>query len=240
MRQFTADEIQKRFEKLPAEVQIAVTSTEVNGKIEEIAKKHNLLIDEEGELVDEIGLVMLGLVKSSDFVDHIVSRCSIDENTALDIAHDVNTEVFSAIKQQMMQIEEIEEKNKANVNQYKDSNLSDLERVGNFKILAEGNNRNENASENSSEKEIPNKVSRIGVAKNVENIQNDNLLQSPAIIINEPAIVERKFTPQAPQNLPTENVSGKIPERQNVMPKAPVAPPIPKKNYTSDPYREPF
>ncbi|MEK7539411.1 MAG: hypothetical protein AAB595_02125, partial [Patescibacteria group bacterium] len=138
MRQFTADEIQVQFKKLPAEVQVAVTSTEVNDKIEVIAKRHNLLIDQTGELVDEIGLIMLGLVKSDDFVDHIISRCSIRRNDALDIAHEVNTEVFSAIRQHMREMEE--PNNSDAIQSNRDSDISNLERIGGFEILKEGDN----------------------------------------------------------------------------------------------------
>jgi hypothetical protein len=138
MRQFTADEIQAQFEKLPAEVRAAVTSTEINDKIEAIAEKRGLLIDQMGELVDEIGLVMLGLAKSNDFVGHVSARCLIDRKKAQDIAQDVNTEIFSTIRQHMRQMEGsvISDSDQSR----RDSNISALERAGGFEIIKDGMN----------------------------------------------------------------------------------------------------
>lgn len=223
MRQFTADEIQAQFEKLPAEVQAAVTSTEVNDKIEALAKKHNLLIDQTGELVDEIGLVMLGLNKSNDFVDHIITRCSINRKDAVGIAEDVNAEVFSTIRKHMR---EIEEKNNLNTPEFnRETDISNLERIGDFEILKEGDNGNSSNNE----------------PTNVENIETDNLLASPAVM------VEGKIVPEAPSNLPTENSSSEPPMKPQTPPSVTSIPanstsptPLPKKAYANDPYHEPI
>lgn len=142
MRQFTSDEIQAQFDKLPQEVKDAITSTEVNDKVQAIAKKYNLLIDQTGELVDEIGLTMLGLSKSSDFTNNIMSRCSINRAVAQNIAQDVNTEIFGAIRTHMRQIEEksrpeIERpimSENITIIKPKPPVLSPLERAGNFEI----------------------------------------------------------------------------------------------------------
>ena len=102
MKQFTSEEIQTRFEKLPAEVQKAVTSSDVNAKIEAIGKKYQLHVDQLGELVDEVGLVMLGLQKSSFFIDDLCSRLSITRDVARSIGSDINEDIFSLIKAHLM------------------------------------------------------------------------------------------------------------------------------------------
>ncbi len=104
MKQFTSGEIQERFEKLPEEVQKAVTSSDVNAKIEAIGKKYQLHVDQLGELVDEVGLVMLGLQKSSFFTEDLCSRLSISRDVARSIGSDINEDIFSLIKAHLMEM----------------------------------------------------------------------------------------------------------------------------------------
>ena len=98
MKQFTSQEIEARFEQLPPEIQAAVTSSDVQEKIRAISERHHLHIDQFGELVDEIGLVMMGLQKSANFVSDLVSRLSIASSEAQAIAQEVSTEIFSSIR----------------------------------------------------------------------------------------------------------------------------------------------
>lgn len=104
MKQFTAEEIQKKFDSLPKILQEAVTSSEMNEKIESIGKRHNLLIDQIGELVDQVGLVMLGLEKGLNFVNNLSEALSISRYDAQSIADEVNTEVFTSIKNSMREM----------------------------------------------------------------------------------------------------------------------------------------
>jgi hypothetical protein len=105
MKEFTSEEIQAQFEKLPTEVQAAVSSTDVNNKIEAISQRHGLHMDQLSELVDEIGLIMMGLRKSSLFTSDLCSRLSVDRTVAQKIAQDVGNEIFSAIKKQLMELQ---------------------------------------------------------------------------------------------------------------------------------------
>ena len=59
MKQYTPEEIQAKFDSLPKMIQDAITSTNVNMQIEAIGKKYDLKIDQIGELVDQVGLVMI-------------------------------------------------------------------------------------------------------------------------------------------------------------------------------------
>ena len=121
MKQFTSEEIQAIFEKLPTEVLEAITSSDVNEKVESIGKKYNLHIDQLGELVDEVGLVMLGLQKSSLFVSDLCDRLSIDRKIADNITADITKDVISLIRKHLMSVETT-------------SSPSDLERLGDFTI----------------------------------------------------------------------------------------------------------
>lgn len=102
MRQYTADEIQAQFEKLPRQVQEAVASTDVNDKIEAIGKKNGLMIDQIGELIDEVGQVMMGLQKPALFVDDLCERLAISRDVATKISEEVNTDIFALIRHHLI------------------------------------------------------------------------------------------------------------------------------------------
>ena len=132
MISFTAEEIQAKFEQLPKNVQDAITSTEVHDSIIAIAKKNGLHIDQEGDLVDQVGLVMLGLSPSRDFVKNLSSVAGIRNDIASSIAEDINTQIFSEIRRSMREIEE-----KGSIEKIQSKNnqsISALERLGNFNI----------------------------------------------------------------------------------------------------------
>ncbi len=132
----TAEQIQEKFEQLPTEVKEAIASSEVNQKIRAIGEKHSLHIDQIGELVDETGLVMLGLEKSTDFIDHISNRCSIDKKSAQEIAQEINTEVFGSIRKHLQEGGDIFKTNEEPLvsRLQHASKISAVEQAGGFKI----------------------------------------------------------------------------------------------------------
>jgi hypothetical protein len=106
MQEFTTEQIQERFEKLPPEIRQAISSDEVLERMRSIGRKHNLMIDQIGDLVNQICLVMLGLAKSSNFVRDTSALLSIDNEKAKAIATDINSEIFNGIKSSMRALEE--------------------------------------------------------------------------------------------------------------------------------------
>lgn len=140
MRQFTSQEIQAQFEKLPKDLQDAITSSEINSTIEKIGDKHGLLVNQLGELVDQIGLVMLGLMPSKDFVANFSKEADIDSNVAQAIAKDINEEVFDKVRSAMQAVENRGETSTIQPpnNTQKESDITALERAGGFEIEREG------------------------------------------------------------------------------------------------------
>ena len=106
MKDYTTEQIQAQFEKLPKELQKAISSQEVLNTIQAIGKKYELMIDQVGDLVDQVVLVILGFAKASTFVSDLSDRLSIDAKLSQMIATDINSQVFSTIKTQMREIEE--------------------------------------------------------------------------------------------------------------------------------------
>jgi hypothetical protein len=136
MRQFTTDEIQHKFETLPQEVQDAVTSPEVHDSLISISKKYNLLLDQEAELIDQVGLVMLGFSSSKDFIQQFSHEADVDTATASKIATDINEEIFGKIRTSMREIEE-----KELATEHEKQSQTDLEQAGDFTLEGpEGSN----------------------------------------------------------------------------------------------------
>lgn len=132
MKQFTTEELQARFEQLPPEVQQAVTSTDVQERIKAISQKHGLHVDQFGTLVEEIGLVMLGLQRSSMFVPDLVANLSISQQEAKSISADVNAEIFSAIRQHLQEADA-----KAEQEELHETTVPHIEQAGNMEILSD-------------------------------------------------------------------------------------------------------
>lgn len=109
MKEFSPEQIQDYFERLPKLMQEAVTSVETYESIENIGKKYNLMVDEIGELIDQVGLVLIGLEKPSNFVNDICDRLSIKRSEAQMIADDLNREVFAQIRMRMRESQEQED-----------------------------------------------------------------------------------------------------------------------------------
>ena len=102
MHEYTPEQLQARFDSLPEEMQQAISSPGVHDKIRAVGEKHGLMIDQIGGLVEQVGLIMLGLARSSDFVRDASVRLAVDNRKAREIAGDINLEVFGSIKEAMM------------------------------------------------------------------------------------------------------------------------------------------
>ncbi|MFC1775297.1 hypothetical protein ACFLY0_00335 [Patescibacteria group bacterium] len=99
----------EQYKKLPKALQEAIVSVETSKTIQEIGKKHNLHVDQMGELIDETWLALLGIVKSADFVDDLRIRLEVDGQKAGEIASDVNEQIFNKVKSALVEAEKISE-----------------------------------------------------------------------------------------------------------------------------------
>jgi len=140
MKQYTAEEIQQRFETLPQEIKDAIASTDVHDSLKAISTKYGLHIDQQGELVDLVGLVMLGLSPAKDFVSDFSQVTGVNTAVAQKIATEINAQVLDKIRSSMRAFEEKagEETPPSPIgaSNHNFSNAS-LERAGNFSIEPE-------------------------------------------------------------------------------------------------------
>jgi hypothetical protein len=104
--EFTKEQIEKAFEKLPEDLKDALNSTDVYEDLLEILKKHDLMLDQGSILEQEIGLVLLGLVPVENFSVRLKSALKIPSSKAQEITVDINQKVFQEYRDALRQIHE--------------------------------------------------------------------------------------------------------------------------------------
>jgi len=98
-------DVEERYKTLPEDIQAAIVDESVSYNIEQLGIKYNLRVDKIGDLVDEVGLVMLGFKKSSDFIKSLSKRLEVDRETAESLAVDVDNEVFKKIRESLRTVQ---------------------------------------------------------------------------------------------------------------------------------------
>src|SRR3989344_5895568 len=101
--------IMERYRDLPEDIQQALFSSATSDAILAIGKKNELAIDKICELVDETGLVMLGITPPSDYVKNLVNRLSVPQEKAKAIAEEINQKVFQPVRESLKKIHGIAE-----------------------------------------------------------------------------------------------------------------------------------
>ena len=102
---FTKQEIQERFDSLPQDMQRVVAGEEMAQRLETIGRKHELRIDGIGVLIEYSGLIMLGLIKTKEFVGHLQEKLNLSREQAEAIALEVDEQVFSRIRESLRKIQ---------------------------------------------------------------------------------------------------------------------------------------
>jgi len=104
--------LEEKYRSIPDNVREAISSTEVNEKLQSIVNKYKLQFDEGEELTKEIGYVMLGLKSSDSFVKNVQRATDLDKETAQKIVEEVNELIFKDIKSSLKELtQKTEEKN---------------------------------------------------------------------------------------------------------------------------------
>jgi hypothetical protein len=111
------------YNALPLDVQTAMSSVDTIGKMQSIGQKHELHIDQIGELGKETGLVMLGLTHPSAYVKNLTERLNLDRGKATEIARDVNEQIFKPIRESLKRIHSMEGDSSENASLPPDSPL---------------------------------------------------------------------------------------------------------------------
>jgi len=237
MLKFTTEQIQSQFGKLPKDLQNAISSTEVHDSIVAIGNKYGLHVDQLGEMVDLVGLIMLGLSPSKDFVKNFSQESGVKNDIASSIAEDINREVFDKIRTSMRAIEDNKESVEDHANAKPQQSMADLERVGGFTIEPTGQNGNSNGGG-----AVP---ANLPGAEVVTESKEDLLsgIEDPTEIPPKSAALEENHTDILVDHLlanPTGAAEEKITKKAEMPANMPIAKEAPKKTPTADSYREPI
>jgi len=103
---YTQEEILKKYQSLPEDIQEAIFSMDTANIIQKIAKENSLNVEKMGTLADETGLLMLGITKPSEFISNLASRLSINNETAKKVGQAINTQIFAKIRESLKKLHE--------------------------------------------------------------------------------------------------------------------------------------
>jgi len=104
MAQYSNEQLFEAYKKLPKDIQEAITGVNTSTMIQALGNKYSLTSDKITNLADQTGLVMLGLSPAKDFIINIARNVYIDKETARKIAADINTQIFSKIRDSLKKI----------------------------------------------------------------------------------------------------------------------------------------
>ncbi len=102
MKTFTQQQTLDAYDKLPSLAKDAIFAEATTEKIQAIGKKHGLLIDKMGALAEDVGYVMLGLIKVNEFAEYVMDSCGVSAQKASEIIADLNRDIFSPIHEHIV------------------------------------------------------------------------------------------------------------------------------------------
>ena len=94
---YTPEEIQKKFDSLPSDIQSLVYGADLLTLIKRVGEKYKLHVDQIGILETETADIMTGFSKPDEFVKNLMSSLSVDKTQADNIAKDINEGLFLKI-----------------------------------------------------------------------------------------------------------------------------------------------
>ncbi len=221
--------LENRFNSLPQELKDAISSVEIGELVAKIGDEEGLMLDQSADLMDETGLVMLGITPTEQFVSTLIKKLGIDDKKARMISVKINDKIFNKIR---TSIQQIQEKNQAENNIKITATpvtplpkppspppasppITPLEKVGNFTI--------EMRSPSTSPLYNDSNLKKENVLNDLENIKNlkpenanafvEHLLSNP---VSNPQQVEVRKQVTPPPNLPTQKKYNADPYREEV------------------------
>lgn len=108
MSNYTQQQIDERYEKLPDVLKDAMFSPDIADKMVEVGKKSGLTLDKIGEIAEETGYVVLGLTAPKDFVKALEARLEKDAGKAPEIAKEINHQIFYPLREELKKAHNIE------------------------------------------------------------------------------------------------------------------------------------
>ncbi|MBI5003788.1 hypothetical protein HZC00_01705 [Candidatus Kaiserbacteria bacterium] len=91
----------ERFAKLPLSVQNAITSTDVEKHLRDLAQHQQLHLDQWDLLENEVMLTLLGLAKTSELKQNIIKEVGVSDEVAAALANDIAQYIFQPIREEL-------------------------------------------------------------------------------------------------------------------------------------------
>lgn len=104
---YTYEQIKEAHKKLPKDLQDALYDVKITDIERAIGKRHGLMLDKIGKLIEETGLVMLGLTRPEDYIKNLAKRLEAPPEKAKAIADDINQQVFKPIRESLKKIHNV-------------------------------------------------------------------------------------------------------------------------------------
>src|SRR3989338_1723288 len=109
MKNFTEEQIETMYKNLPNDLKTVFFSANKDETIESIGRKHNLNIEQIGDLANETGMVMLGVTHPNEFIGNLADRLEVDKEKARAIAGEINEQVFKKVRESLRKIHNMRE-----------------------------------------------------------------------------------------------------------------------------------
>jgi len=110
MKEITPQQFDDAVNGLPKELREAIEAHATAESVYNIGNNNKLSISQIGILADETGYVMVGLVRSSDFVNRLKSALGLDNETVSAVTQDINAQIFTPIRGHIQNLHPAEHK----------------------------------------------------------------------------------------------------------------------------------
>ena len=108
MPTYPQQKILEQYRKLPEPLKEAMGSMDTADKMFAIGKKFGLSIEKIGFMVDEVGNIILGFERPSEFVNTLKNRLEIDRDKAQNIASEINHQLFFPLREALKSAHKID------------------------------------------------------------------------------------------------------------------------------------
>ncbi|MDO8470973.1 MAG: hypothetical protein Q7S63_03365 [bacterium] len=104
MAEYTQEQLEQTYEKLPDELQEAIFSVQTADAIRTACEKQGITDARVGEVAADAGLVLMGLLMPEDFPGAIEKKVGLQKDALSQLAHEINRFIFFPVKESLSQI----------------------------------------------------------------------------------------------------------------------------------------